>query len=368
VRMKPRQASLGSVRSGMADVPVRTKRSYLLRSIYAGRDLELFLVTAIATILIVRAALAATGWPQLGGGKIHFAHLLWGGLGMLVALVIFMAFKGRLWDQLATLAAGIGFGLFIDELGKFITSDNDYFFRPAVAMIYLIFVALFLLTRAIVTSDRLSQQAALANLLTLMSEAAVRPWDEPERAQALHLLAASDQSDPVVRDLAPIITSMVAQTSRRLGPYERLKTRLANFCVSLVGRRWFKALLVGYLALIAVGGLSLGLAVILAASGQGGETATMSFWTYGEAVSASVGGVLVVVGFVRWRRSRLAAHGWFLRALLVGIFVTQFFAFYHNQITQAFGLVVVLLTYAAIRAMIRNEESRQRTSAHGDQT
>jgi hypothetical protein len=61
------------------------KRSFFVRSMYVGRDLELFLVTAVATIIIVRSALAATGWPQLGGGKIHFAHLLWGVLGNKVA-------------------------------------------------------------------------------------------------------------------------------------------------------------------------------------------------------------------------------------------------------------------------------------------
>ena len=81
----------------------------------------------------------------------------------------------------------------------------------------------------------------------------------------------------------------------------------------------------------------------------------MDLWTYGQAVSSGVSAVLVLVGFVSWRRSRLAAYRWFQRALLVAIFVTQFFAFYNNQITQVFGLAIALLTYAAIRAMINRE-------------
>jgi hypothetical protein len=113
----------------------RARRSVFVGNAYADRDLELFLVTAVATTLVVRAALAPTGWPQLGGGETHFTHLLWGGLGMLIALILFMPTQGRLWRSLAVPSAGIGFGLFIDELGKLITSDNDYFSQPAVALV-----------------------------------------------------------------------------------------------------------------------------------------------------------------------------------------------------------------------------------------
>ena len=44
------------------------------------------------------------------------------------------------------------------------------------------------------------------------------------------------------------------------------------------------------------------------------------------------------------------------------IFVTQFFAFYNNQITQVLGLAVALLTYAAIRSMQSWEQSRAQSA------
>ena len=337
-------------------------RTWFVRSILAGRDLELFMVTSIATILIVRAALAATGWPQLGGGKIHFAHLLWGGLGMLIALVLFMSMEGRLWKQLATLSAGIGFGLFIDELGKFITSDNDYFFRPVVALIYLVFVVLFLVSRALVTTDHPAPPVAIVNLLGLVSEGAVRRLNDSEKVQALHLLAACDQSDPLVRRLVPVVEGVTARASGEASAYDRVRARLVIFYGSLVTKRWFKALLVGFLALVALGDLVAGFAALVVAS-TGEWSSTADFWRYGGVISSLVSATLVVVGLVRWRHSRLSAYRWFQRALLVTIFVTQLFAFYQNQTSQALGLFVVLLTYAAIRAMIRQEESAERSLA-----
>ncbi|KWX00084.1 hypothetical protein C3Y87_00420 [Carbonactinospora thermoautotrophica] len=50
--------------------------------------LQQFVVAGISTVLLTRAYLAATGCPQIGGGGLHIAHVLWGGLLMLVALAI----------------------------------------------------------------------------------------------------------------------------------------------------------------------------------------------------------------------------------------------------------------------------------------
>src|SRR3954447_26443342 len=102
------------------------------------------LVCAVATILVIRLQLWLTHYPQLGGGKLHIAHLLWGGMGMLIALILLLSFVGRSLRTPAAVVGGIGFGFFIDEVGKFITSDNDYFFKPAVGVIYVVFILLLL--------------------------------------------------------------------------------------------------------------------------------------------------------------------------------------------------------------------------------
>jgi hypothetical protein len=341
----------------MSAAPEPAKRFWFVRSVFVGRDIQFFLVTAVATILIVRSILAATGWPQLGGGKIHFAHLLWGGLGMLIALLLFMAMEGRLWKQLATLSAGIGFGLFIDELGKFITSDSDYFFQPAIAFVYLVFVVLFLVARYVLAKADPSPQAALVNAFDLAKEVVIHDLDPAERDQILALLARCDQSDPVVRDLARIVARAEPSGEGAADRFTRLKGGLRRFYAWLASRRWFKAVLIVYLAALAAGGL-FGALVLAGFAASESAGLTLGVWEYGRIVSAGVSAVLIVVGFVRWRRSRLSAYRWFERALLVSLFLTQFFAFYQNQTSQVFALALVLLTYLVLRAMIAEEEAR----------
>ena len=62
-----------------------------------------FFVTAIATELCIRTQLYLTHYPQLGGHGLHIAHLLWGGLFMVVALAILLSLLGRRPRQVAAL-------------------------------------------------------------------------------------------------------------------------------------------------------------------------------------------------------------------------------------------------------------------------
>jgi hypothetical protein len=52
--------------------------------------------------------------------------------------------------MVSAIAGGVGVGLFIDEIGKFLTETNDYFFAPAAPLIYggvLLLVAAWILVR-----------------------------------------------------------------------------------------------------------------------------------------------------------------------------------------------------------------------------
>ena len=113
-----------------------------------------FVLTTVATIVVTRAYLQLTGFPQVGGETLHIAHVLWGGLFMALAMVLVLSFAGPVVRPPAAFLGGIGFGLFIDEVGKFLTQDNDYFFQPAPMIMYLTLVVLIILADVLHALDR----------------------------------------------------------------------------------------------------------------------------------------------------------------------------------------------------------------------
>lgn len=105
------------------------------------------LVWAVATILLTRFYLALTGNPQISFGQWHLTHVLWGGLFMLISIILMINFYGTGIKKISSIIGGIGWGWFIDEIGKYVTKDNDYWFQPAIIIIYISFIILFLVYR-----------------------------------------------------------------------------------------------------------------------------------------------------------------------------------------------------------------------------
>ena len=206
-----------------------------VRVLGLSRLLETFFVASVTSILVIRVFLASTGYPQLGGRGLHIAHMLWGGLLMLIALVLLLAFIGRHLQSRAALLGGIGFGTFIDELGKFITSDNNYFFQPAIPLIYIIFVLLFLSFRELEKQPSSSERTYLANALYLLAQDAPSGLPQEDKNEVLWLLRTYDALDARLHVLAetgeqlPVVPpSKAGVLDRRVRSMRNLSVRLAH--------------------------------------------------------------------------------------------------------------------------------------------
>ena len=325
------------------------------RNAYAPELIELFLVAAVASVLAIRAFLALTGWPQIGGAGLHIAHMLWGGLFMLLAMLLLFTMLGRAAQRFAAILGGVGFGTFIDELGKFITSDNDYHYQPTIGLIYIVFIAIFLALRAVRSRADLDPDTALANSLTLLGPVSGNQLDAGTKQETLQLLAKADAANPLV----PALTAYVAgvETGEALNPgfYFRIRDRLSREYSQVVLHRRFQPALLAVFTIFALAQIAIVVLTIAVGIISGANELRLSFTATAQLASSLVAAAIIVWGIWRLRRSRLVAYRWFTRAILVSIFVTQVFAFLESEFATLGGLAISILIYTALRYMIERE-------------
>lgn len=351
-------------------------RSRFLRDFEGGAHLDIFLVAAITAVLAIRVFLRLTNYPQMGGGALHIAHVLWGGLLMLAGVVTLLSWRGRMTRQLGALLAGLGFGAFIDEVGKFVTADTDYFYRPAVLVIYIVFVLIYLAVRSIHRERLASSDEYLVNALAELEEVAVGDLDLEERDRALHYLERSDPADPMVRHLRELLIRADLVHDSHAEWLPRLRDSVLAGYRRLASQPVFPKAIVGFFVAQLLLRFGYVMAMIFVVHLHGAADAplkervvdrlsslTLSEW--GQLSSSILSGVLVALGVLRIRWSRLDAYRWFLRSTLVSIFLTQLFVFYRQQFAALAGLAFNILVFGALRFMIEREKARIRTLPRG---
>jgi len=334
-----------------------------VRSLEGQNLLEIFFVTAVASVLGIRFFLALTGYPKLSPGNLHIAHVLFGGILMMLALVITLGYINKSAYYVAAVLGGFGFGAFIDELGKFITGDNNYFYRPTAALIYIIFVLIYLGIEAFMHNPRLSEQERLINALELAKEMVLGDLDHRERKRALELLKGCSPKDPVAKALRELLYATDAVPVPRPDIYTAIKYRARRLYRKLVQKGWFVKAVIAFFLLQSF--LALGLdAFLLYVRLEGRLHAQGTFLALPHSdlaglVSATIAAAFAVAGIMKIRSSRLEAYKLFKNAVLVQIFLVQVFLFYKAQFLAVIGLAGNICVLLVLYYMIRQEKAAQ---------
>ncbi len=323
---------------------MRLRRSYDLQ-----QRLTLLLVSAVATVLLTRSFLAATGYPQVGSSTLHIAHVLYGGLLLLAALIATLAFLDPAAKPVAAVVGGIGFGLFIDEVGKFVTKDVNYFYKPAIAIIYVTFVVLFGVVRLLARRGFRPDEALLIGLDSL-EHAAVGTLTDERRARTLALLEEIGDGNPLADGVRELLRRARTE-SEQPGPAERLVGWGRRMWPRLVAHPRFRALI---FALLAAGvAVSIGETGWLLRHGVG----RLSFSGRAYTVTTLVADGMLVVGALLLERSLLASLHWYDHAVLLQLVVGQVFLYSSEQLAATLNLLALLVLWFLIRWGIHFESA-----------
>lgn len=332
-------------------------KDIFIRDIEATAYRENFLVSAIVSIFVIRIYLRFANYPKIGSGEFHIAHLLWGGFFMMAALLILLSFLNHKAAVVSSIMGGIGFGSFIDELGKFITADNNYFFQPTIALIYIVFVLLYLLSRFIPRYSPYSEREYLVNAIEMLKESAINDFDEEEEKRAVEYLKHSDPKDPIVKALKKLLTQVEVEEKSPPGIVSKIRRAIRNWYYVIAKAGFVINLVIVFLVLQTVATITQVATISL-------YRTTLSFSEWGQLDSSILAGAFVLIGLFALRFSRVEAYRFFRIAVLVTILLTQFFVFMHLGWYELIGLGVNVFTLVVINYAMQRDRKKTVDTNH----
>jgi hypothetical protein len=217
---------------------------------HVQEHLLITLISFAATVSLTRLFLELTGYPQIGSGELHIAHVLWGGLILFIGSLTAILFSNRSALATSALLSGVGIGLFIDEVGKFITQSNDYFYPSAAPIIYSFFLLTVLIFIEIRKPREKNGRAYLYNAFQDMEEVLDNDLSIKEQRQLIIKLdnAIKFSEEPQLKDLAVTLKDYLLERESYLVPHqptflEKWKFRYLSSESKFFKRRRFRFIL-----------------------------------------------------------------------------------------------------------------------------
>ena len=337
--------------------------------------LFLLLLSFAASVSLTRLFLELTGYPQLGNQTLHIAHVLWGGLLLFISAILMLIYANRWVYRLGAILAGVGVGLFMDEVGKFITQTNDYFYPPAASIIYTFFLLVVIFYMEVRKPNRRDARVELYGALDAFEEVLERDLDPVERAsleERLHYIVENAEYYEyanLAEELLQFIQSRhIHLVPRRPRRFERLFKVLTRIDQRWLTQKRSKAILLGGLSMLGIWAMY-DLTRWLLASGSpspeylirllldqitnGRVTGTTSLaWLTGAKALKAACGLALLAGISLWLSKR-EEHGFRLIFFVLLLFLTvvNLLEFYFEQFSTIvpailqFGLLLFLIHY-----------------------
>jgi hypothetical protein len=309
--------------------------------------------------------LQVTGYPQIGGSILHISHLLPGSILMLVAILLMLSAINRSVRNLSAVLAGIGFGLVWDELGKFITNDNNYFFKPTVGLIYLSFVLLYLIARYI-GKKRLTEYDYLANALDLLKEAAIKDLDSHEHEYAKELMGHVSKDHPLYGVTMDLLNKAEPTAKSNTPLVDKLVRMVRTPLIKLSKKEYFKVLVLS--VSIVYGLASIGVVIFFFFGIYADHKFTISLFKSDDTnfiggISALISSVYIFFGSFEYLKNRKHyAYRLFELAFLINIFVGQVILFFKNATIAILGLLITMILLFNVNILLAEEHYNKSSS------
>lgn len=340
----------------------------LIRNIEYRGNIEAFLISAVAAVLGIRLFLTITNYPTVGGHFFHISHMLWGGLLMLISMAMLLLFLDNDIKRISAVIGGLGFGTFIDEIGKFITSDNNYFYKPSFALMYITLIGFYLTLHLINRKKEFSDDEYLINSIEIMKDAVVDDLDPQEKHRALFYLSRSNPDSPISLTLQKLYKHLETIHPPQPSLLRTLQIETKLFYEGLINTRWFRRALVIFFLVQASASILIAILLLIERNTFVlpalllSHTFTSKSFNSIHFITTLISGFFIILGIMQIYSSRIDAFRWFKRSMLVSILLSQVFAFYFHP-TRAFATFLFnILILTTLNYMIDNEKSLKKVT------
>ena len=345
-------------------INIFTKRST------SSDNLLLFLISAAFSVLATRIYLVLLNYPQVARGEIHLAHALLGMILMTIANMTLFSYHGKIVRQFGAVVGGLGFGQIIDELGKLITRNNNYFYQPVPMIIFLIFVSLFFIYRYLDQYTPHSPKEIFYDSLERLEELAEDNFHLSTQKWLESMVAGIESARKKNYQVFADNVLQIAKTAQ-------VKPRPQNGYVQKIRSSWhwledftterrpaFYFLLVVFLIYIVVTLWSTATFTQIVWLHQFEhlkyrvDTRFELFLIVAQYVSQFASALLMIRGFLYlvWRR-RIRALQFFRNGLAVNILVTQIATFYFKQFAAVPELLLMVTMFAIVHNILEEANS-----------